>query len=83
MLSPTMLVSAESNNNNNNKYGRDEGETVDINQPFLIKHYNKTMGGVDRIDQNVDRDRTAICSKKSSWPIFAFIAWIVAFSKPL
>ena len=47
--------------------------------PFLIKHYNKTMGGVHRIHQNVN---TAIRSKKCSWPILVFIAWIVAFSKP-
>ena len=35
----------------------------------------------DRIDRNVKS--TAICSKKCSWPIFAFIAFIVAFSKPI
>ena len=58
------------------------GKRVDIGQPFVIKHYNKTMGGVDRIHRNVGRYSTAIRSKKCSWPIFAFIAWIVAFDKP-
>ena len=41
------------------------------------------MGGVDRTDQNVDRYRNAIRSKKCLWPIFVFIAWIVAFSNRL
>ena len=74
VLSPTQ--SRKSND------GRDDGKRVDTGQPFLIKHYNKTMGGVDRTDRNVNRYRTAIFSKKYSWPIFAFISWIVVFSKP-
>ena len=61
--------------------GRDDGERVDNGQPFLIKH-NKTMGGVDWIHQNIDRYSTTILSKKCSWPISAFISWIVAFKKP-
>ena len=58
------------------------GKRVDIGQPFVIKHYNKTMGGVHRIHQNVNRYSTTIRSNKCSWTIFVFIAWIVAFSKP-
>ena len=54
------------------RWSRSDGKRVDIGQPFLIKHYNKTMGGVDRMDQNVDKYRTAIRSKKWWWPIFAF-----------
>jgi len=49
------------------------GERVDIGQPFLFKHYNMTMGGVDQIHQNVDRYSTANRSKKCLWLIFAFI----------
>ena len=55
---------------------------MDIDQPLLIKHYNKTMGWVDRIHQNVDRYSTAIRSQKCSWPIFVFTAWTIAFRKP-
>ena len=71
-LSPTRLVSIYQSRKSND--GRDDGKRVDIGQPFLIKHNNKTMGGVDRIHQNVDRYSTSIRSEKCSWPIFAFIA---------
>ena len=54
---------------------------MDTGQPFVIKHNKKTMGGVDRLHQNIDRYSTAIRSKRCSWPIFAFIAWIVAVCK--
>ena len=40
--------------------GRDDGKRMDTGQPFVIKHYNKTIGRVDRIHQNVDRYSTAI-----------------------
>ena len=43
---------------------RDDGKRVDTGQPFLIKHYNKTMGEDDRIHQNVDKYSTAIRSNK-------------------
>ena len=43
-----------------NRWSRSERKRVDIEQPYLIKHYNKTMGGVDRMDQNVEKYRTAI-----------------------
>ena len=56
---------------------------MEVGQPFLIEHYNKTMGEVaDRIDQNVDRYHTAICSKKCLRPIVAFFAWSVPSGKP-
>ena len=45
-------------------WSRSDAKRIDIGQPFLIKHYSKTMGGVDRMAQNVDRYRTTIRSKK-------------------
>ena len=82
------LVAVRWNDNNlvnafSNKFGiypvqktkrllRSDGRKVDIGQPFLIKHYNKTIGGVDWMDQNVDQYRTAIRSKKRWWPISAY-----------
>ena len=32
-------------------YIKDKGSTVEIDQPNSISVYNKTMGGVDRMDQ--------------------------------
>ena len=33
-------------------YIKDQGGKVEIDQPNAISFYNKTMGGVDRMDQN-------------------------------
>lgn len=54
------------------RWSRTERQRVEIRQPFLIKHYNQTMGGVDRLDQNVDNYRISIRSKKWWWPLFAY-----------
>ena len=51
------------------RWSRADGKKVDIGQPHLIKHYNKTIRGFDRMDQNVEKYRTAIRSKKWCWPI--------------
>lgn len=45
---------------------------VRLPQPYLIKHYNQTMGGVDRMDQNVEKYRISIRSKKWWWPVFMY-----------
>ncbi|XP_070206728.1 uncharacterized protein [Littorina saxatilis] len=47
-------------------------KAVQIGQPSLIKHYNNTMGGVDRCDQNISKYRTQIRSKKWTWPLVAY-----------
>ena len=36
------------------RWSRSERSQVNIGQPNMITHYNRTMGGVDRMDQNVD-----------------------------
>lgn len=54
------------------RWSRKDGERVRVEQPFLIHHYNQTMGGVDRLDQNVDKYRIGIRSKKWWWAIFAY-----------
>ena len=38
----------------------------------MVKNYNPTMGGVDRMDQNVDKYRISIHSNKWWRPLFAF-----------
>ena len=45
---------------------------VRLPQPFLIRHYSQTMGGVDRMDQNVEKYCVAIRSKKWWWPVFMY-----------
>ena len=54
------------------RWSRAESRRIEIPQPFIIKHYNETMGGVDRMDQNVNQYRTSIRSKKWYWPIIAY-----------
>ncbi|RZB41560.1 DDE Tnp 1 7 domain containing protein, partial [Asbolus verrucosus] len=43
-----------------------------VSQPHVIAKYNKYMGSVDRIDENIDRCRIPIRSKKWWWANFAF-----------
>jgi len=57
---------------------------VDIPQPFVVSQYNKYMGGVDRMDQNIATYRISIRSRKWWWPLFAYLldvamqnAWII------
>ncbi|KAK7507763.1 hypothetical protein BaRGS_00000728 [Batillaria attramentaria] len=46
------------------RWSRAESEQVTIPQPFMIRHYNHTMGGVDCTDQNMGKCRTVIRCKK-------------------
>ena len=45
------------------RWSRAEANRVEITQPFMVDHYNQTMGGVDRMDHNVDKYRISIRSK--------------------
>lgn len=49
-----------------------EKKKMAVNQPLVVSQYNKFMGGVDRMDQNIDNYRVGIRSKKWWWPMFAF-----------
>lgn len=48
-------------------------EQIIVDQPCMIKHYNMTMGGVDRMDQNIANYRIGIRIRKWWWPVFAFL----------
>lgn len=52
------------------RYFRKEHVTKTIPCPQSVKLYNKTMGGVDRSDQNVSTYPTSIRGKKWYYPIF-------------
>ena len=54
------------------RWSRTESKQVTIPQPFMIRYYNSTMGGVDRTDQNIGKYRTVIRCKKWWWPLFSY-----------
>ena len=54
------------------RYIKDQGGRVEIDQPNAISFYNKTMGGVDRMDQNIGAYMINIRNKKWWWPLFRF-----------
>ena len=54
------------------RYIKDQGSRVEIDQPNAISFCNKTVAGVDRMDQNIGAYMVNICSKKWWWPLFQF-----------
>ena len=46
------------------RWSRAEKSRVQLDQPFAISQYNKGMGGVDRLDQNVASYRISIRTKE-------------------
>ena len=40
-----------------------------VDQPFMVSQYNHFMGGVDRMDQNIDNYRMRFRSKKWWWSV--------------
>ena len=55
------------------RWSHKEKKIVTISQPHTIAAYNKYMGGVDRLDQNVATYRISIRTKKWWWPLFSFL----------
>ena len=53
-------------------YIKDKGGRVEIDQPNSISGYNKTTGGVDRMDENIRAYMISIRNKKWWWPLFQF-----------
>lgn len=51
------------------RYSRTAKKYVDVQQPDVVKKYNKKMGGVDRFDQNNNHMRIKIGGKKWYWSI--------------
>lgn len=45
---------------------------IDVDQPHCYQLYNKFMGGVDRLDQNVGKYRIAIRLKRWYWQMMMF-----------
>jgi hypothetical protein len=66
------------------RYCSIEKDVVMVNQPLCINKYNKSMGGVDRADQNIAQYRINLRSNKWWWALFAWVpdvalqnAWIL------
>lgn len=59
------------------RWSRQHNARVVITQPHVVRMYNKSMGGVDRTDQNIGQYRIAIRSKKWWWPFFAWVVDMV------
>ena len=63
-------------------WSRSDAKRTDIGQPFLIKHYNNTMGGVNRLDKNVDKINIARpTGPRSAGGLYLHSAWTSVSSK--
>ena len=54
------------------RWSSSEKKVIQVEQPMLISHYNKYMGGIDRLDQNISLLRPSIRGKKWWYPIFIY-----------
>ena len=55
------------------RWSQSEKKDIEVEQPHSIQMYNKYMGGVDRLDQNVNKLRIGIRMKKWWWPLFSWM----------
>lgn len=54
------------------RFCRKERKRIQVPQPNLVKEYNRYMGGVDRMDENISKYRIGIRGKKWWWSIFTW-----------
>lgn len=69
---------------NSIRWCKEKKKRIKVSQPFLISKYNRSMGGTDRMNQNVNMYRIGIRSKKFYFVIFTWLldvtiqnAWII------
>jgi Transposase IS4 len=55
------------------RWCRKTSTRINVEQPNLIKMYNRYMGGVDRCDQNISTYRISTRSKKWWWALFVWV----------
>lgn len=67
------------------RFSQQQKKFVQVPRPAIIANYNKHMGGVDRMDEDVARYRVGIRGKKWRWPIFTWLldvainnAWVLS-----
>ena len=54
------------------RWDRKEKKEVSVDMPYVVHKYNTSMGGTDRQDQNVNKYRISIHTKKWWWPLFSW-----------
>ena len=52
------------------KWDREEKKEFSVDMPYVVHKYNTSMGGTDRQDQNVNKCRISMRTKKWWWPLF-------------
>ena len=57
-----------------NRWSAAEKKKITVNQPMIVKQYNSYMGGVDRLDQDVNCYRIGL-RKKKWW--FSLFTWML------
>ena len=55
------------------RWSRVEKKKIKVSIPHAVEMYNKGMGGTDRMDQNINKYRVSIRSKKWWWPLFSWM----------
>lgn len=55
------------------RYSQAQKKHILVDRPAAFGKYNDSMGGTDRMDQNVANYRIIIRSKKWYWPIFTWL----------
>ncbi|KAI5715666.1 hypothetical protein M8J77_020281 [Diaphorina citri] len=55
------------------RYSKESKAHIQVYQPQLIGDYNRSMGGTDRMDQNINCYRSDIHGNKWWWPIFTWL----------
>ena len=54
------------------RWDQKEKKEVSVDMPYVDHKYNTSMRGTDRQDQNVNKYRISIRTKKWWWPLFSW-----------
>lgn len=74
VVSMASTIYAEEPKDTAGRYSRADHARVQVNRPAVVSAYNRHMGGVDRMDQNIASYRIAV-RKKKWW--FSIFTWTV------
>ena len=55
------------------RWDRKGKKEVSVDIPYVVHKYNTSMGCINRQDQNVNKYKISIRTKKWWWPLFSFI----------